>query len=107
METAVICRHCQVPHINFKCACTHEHTNHTYGGGCQIKGCLCDRYDPSKSGPAKVVTKEKKAKAVVITESEEDSEYMLRNIQVAAELVAAQERVAKLRKSKEDIQEKV
>lgn len=110
MET-VVCRHCNVPHINFKCACTHDHNDHTFGGGCKIKGCLCDRYDASKGIPKVKIEKAPKAARIPkispvigFAMADIDLDKLTGQTETTVELMLAQGRVDKLRKQKEQLE---
>lgn len=107
METAVICRHCEVPHVNFKCDCTHDHTNHTYGGGCQIKGCKCDRYNPKSTAfhEAKVLKHKEKIPTVSLAVATLDLEKIAAQIEAPSELAEAQSRLDILREAKDKLEE--
>lgn len=52
METSavIVCPHCPIMESkgvshSKNCKCSHHHSKHNYGGGCKVKGCLCDQYD--------------------------------------------------------------
>lgn len=107
----LFCRHCSLmstPHQN-NCKCTHEHSDHVYGGGCKLCGCDC--YDQSYLAIA--IEKPEKIKEVkVVTDSSMTIESLkvletqiLAGAESLKELTAAQARVDELKRKAAELQE--